>query len=83
MIFQLLLLLSGDINPNPGPQEPQLNKMWEPFTKKGLHFIHININSLLPKNDGIKSIAKMSNVAVIGITESKLDHSILNLGNSY
>ena len=34
LILQLLLLLAGDINPNPGPQEPQLNKMWEPFVKR-------------------------------------------------
>ena len=22
---------------------------WEPFRKKGMHFIHLNVNSLLPK----------------------------------
>ena len=52
--------------------------MWEPFVKKGLHFIHVNINSLLPKIDELRSIAKKSNAAVIGITESKLDESVLN-----
>ena len=76
--FQLLLLLSGDINPNPGPQDYESNKMWEPFVKRGLHFIHININSLLPKIDELRSIAQKSNAAVIGITESKLDESVLN-----
>ena len=53
-----LLLLSGDINPNPGPQGTNTDKMWEPFDKKGLHFIHININSLLQKIDQLKSIAQ-------------------------
>ena len=76
--FQLLLLLSGDINPNPGPRDSDSNKMWEPFVKKGLHFIHVNINSLLPKIDELRSIAQKSNAAVIGITESKLDESVLN-----
>ena len=52
--------------------------MWEPFVKKGLHFIHVNINSLLPKIDELRSIAQKSNAAVIGITESKLDESVLN-----
>ena len=76
LFFHFLLLLSGDINPNPGPQNDQLNKMWEPFEKRGLHFIHININSLLPKIDEIRSIALKSNAALIGITESKLDDSV-------
>ena len=76
-IFQLLLLLSGDINPNPGPQESQQSDTkWKLFEKKGLHFIHININSLLPKLDEIRSIAQKSNAAIIGITESKLDDSV-------
>ena len=70
------LLLSGDINPNPGPLNSETNKMWEPFIKRGLHFIHININSLLPKIEELRSIAKNSNAAVIGITESKVDESV-------
>ena len=53
-----LLLLSGDIHSNPEPQGTNTNKMWEPFEKKGLHFIHININSLLQKIDELKSIAQ-------------------------
>ena len=76
--YQLLLLLSGDINPNPGPQDPQIENIWEIFNKKGLHFLHININSLLPKIDEVRSIAEKSNAAVIGITESKLDDSVQN-----
>ena len=76
--FQLLLLLSGDINPNPGPQNPQFAKTWAPFKKSGLHFIHINVNSLLPKIDEIRSIALNTNAALIGITESKLDESVMN-----
>ena len=76
--YQLLLMLSGDINPNPGPQEPQIENVWEIFNKKGLHFLHININSLLPKIDEVRSIAEKSNAAVIGITESKLDDSVEN-----
>ena len=76
--FQLLLLLSGDIHPNPGPLDPQFVNTWAPFNKSGLHFIHININSLLPKIDEIRSMALNTNAALIGITESKLDESIPN-----
>ena len=36
------------------------------------HFIHINVNSLLPKIDKLINITKLSNAAFIGISESKL-----------
>ena len=39
--------------------------------------MHININSLLRKIDELRYIAKVSEAAVIGISESKLDHSVL------
>ena len=73
--FQHLLLMSGDISLNPGPtQEFQLNnEMWSPFKKRGIHFVHININSILPKIEELRNIAKTSNVSVIGISETKLD----------
>ena len=51
---------------------------WSVFTSRGLHFIHLNVNSLLPKIDELRNIAKLSNAAVIGIIESKLDDSILS-----
>ena len=42
--------------------------------KQGLHFIRLNINSLLPKIDEQREIVKISNPTVIGITETKLDN---------
>ena len=51
---------------------------WLPFKKRGLHFIHLNINSLLSKIDELREIAKVSRAAVIGITESKLDDSVMD-----
>ena len=50
----------------------------EDFRKKSLLILHLNINSLLPKIDDICYIAKQSNHSIIGISESKLDSSILN-----
>ena len=81
LFFKCILLLSGDISLNPGPTQspPQLNsENWSHFKKRGLHFIHLNINSLLPKIDELRHIAKTSKVSVIGITETKLDESVLN-----
>ena len=52
--------------------------MWNPLKKRGLHFLHLNINSLLPKIDELRLIAKNSNAAIIGIAESKLDKTVLD-----
>ena len=41
-------------------------------------FFDLNINSLLPKFEELRYIAKSTNAAVIGICESKLDASILD-----
>ena len=40
--------------------------------------MHINIKSLLPKIDELRYIIKLSEVAVTGISESKLDDSVLS-----
>ena len=74
--YKLLILLSGDVSQNPGPC--QVNSLWSPFKLRGLHFLHLNINSLFPKIDELREISKKTNAAFIGITETKLDSSILN-----
>ena len=38
----------------------------------------MNVNSLLPKIDELRYVAKLSNAAVIGITESKLNYCIID-----
>ena len=78
LYLKMALLLSGVINLNPGPvARHQLNyPKFEVFNKKGLHVIHLNINILLPKIDELCNIAKCSNAAVIGITETKLDNTV-------
>ena len=45
---------------------------------KGLHPMYLNINSLLPRIDELRYIARPSNAAVIGVSESKLNKSITN-----
>ena len=38
--------------------------------------MHLNINSILPKLDELKTITGNTKAAIIGITESKVDNSI-------
>ena len=75
----LILILSGNISLNPGPvynHHPPNLREWDIFKIKGLHISHLNDNNL-PKID--QHIAKLSNAAVIEITDSKLDNYILDL----
>ena len=51
---------------------------WNIFNKRGLHMIHLNINSVLSKIDDLRVVAKKSKAAVIGVTESKLDATVLD-----
>ena len=77
---RLLLLLSGNISLNPDPVQQgtlQCLNEWNVFKNRGLHFIQLNINSLLPKIEEFCFIAKSTNAAVLGICESKLDASVL------
>ena len=77
----MLLLLLSDISLNPGPfHNPQLFKeeQWQAFSNRGLHLIHLNITSLVPKIDELKDMAKRTKAAVIGISESNLDNTVLD-----
>ena len=75
------MLISGDICLNSGPShmnQPLGSNEWNVFKARGLHFIHINIKSILPKIEQLSCVACLSNVVVIGISESKLDNSIFD-----
>ena len=43
-----------------------------------MHFIHLNINSILPKIYEIRYIAKLTNATVTGLSETKLDNAVLS-----
>ena len=76
--YKFLLLLSEDISLNPGRVKrfPDISStVWEPFNKKGLHFLHIYISSLHSKKYEIRCIANKTKAVIIGMTESKLDHT--------
>ena len=51
---------------------------WEVFNKRGLHLIHLNMNSILSKIDELHVIAKKSRASVMRITEPKLDKTVLD-----
>ena len=80
--FTLILLLSGYISLNPGPphnsQIDRLSCNVFDKNKKGLHFLHVNVNSLLPKIEEVRFITKKSKATAIGITETKLDGTIFD-----
>ena len=82
--IHIWLILSGDITLNPGPvynnQSLDVNE-WNVFRSKGIHLIHLNVNSLLPNIDEICYRAERTKAPVIGITESKLHKSYFSIGN--
>ena len=41
------------------------------------HFLHLSVNSLLPKIDELRHLARLTNAAVIRISKSKLNDSML------
>ena len=47
--YHLLILLAGDVSLNPSPSQylPDNDNKFEPFRKRGFHFLLINVNSLL------------------------------------
>ena len=73
-------MLSGDISLNPGsPHNSQIDRLSvNVFDKKGLHFLDINVNNVLPKIEEVRFIAKNSKATVIGISETKLDGTIFD-----
>ena len=52
--------------------------IWANFNKRGLHFLHLNVNGLLSKIEELRLTAQKTNAAVIGISETKIDESVLD-----
>ena len=77
---RILFILSGDVSLNPGlvyNNQSSCSTEWNVFEAKGTYLIHLNVNSLLPKIDKIRYLAVHSNAAVIGMSESMLDETVL------
>ena len=89
LLLTLSLLMCGDVHPCPGPSQVNSSNsnshnseghssQFECFKQKGLHFIHINVRSLIPKVDELRLIARNSNAAVIGVSETWLDSTVMD-----
>ena len=70
----LFMLKCGDVHPHPGPSLEQLD--FSSLNGRGLHFLHLNIRSLPPKIDELRTLVRKTKAAVVGISESWLDNSI-------
>ena len=76
--YQLLILLSGDISLNHGPCQyiPDQNKdLFEPFRKRGLHFLHINVNRLPSKIEELDSSIPDQEVNISGYSILRNDRN--------
>ena len=73
--YHLLVLLSDDLSLNPDPSQylPDNDNKFEPFRKRSLHFLHINVNSLLSKVDKLRDVVGHTKPAILG---SKHDSSV-------
>ena len=74
--YLLILLLSDDKNVNPGPT--LILETWSVFKKGELHLFYLNINSLPFKIEELRQITKHTNSSVIGLSETKLNKTILD-----
>jgi len=76
MIFKLISLLCLLVAGTDSQVPDDSSNLFQCFRCRGLHFLHLNVRSLLPKISEIKIVAQQSNPAVICISESWLDSSI-------
>lgn len=72
------LLLCGDIHPLPKLVERELTSQaqYNLFKKRGLHYLHLNTKSLLPKIDELRLIARKTNATCICISGTWVDDFI-------
>ena len=72
-----IVILTRIVDPGPFHNlQPLDQNGWNIFKHRGLRFLHLNVNSLLPKIDELRHIARLTIAAVIGISESKLGDSV-------
>ena len=72
---------SGDINPNPGPVNSSAanpEPRQDGFNRRGLHTFYANARSIVNKLDLLELEMSQRNYDLIVLTETHLDHSILD-----
>ena len=77
-VITLLLLLSGNVQPNPGPATTTmcLQTPADFLNRTGIGFIHMNVRSLLPKMDMVNIWANSTNADIMVVLETWLSRSI-------
>uniref|UniRef100_A0A3B3DM95 Reverse transcriptase domain-containing protein n=2 Tax=Oryzias melastigma TaxID=30732 RepID=A0A3B3DM95_ORYME len=78
LLIILLLLLSGNVQPNPGPDLQNSATPTDFKSLPGFKCIHLNVRSLLPKIDMVRIWVKSTGADVVIISESWLTKSIFN-----
>lgn len=77
IIFILLLLLfSGNVQPNPGPVLNNIRTPDEFNAWTGLGLVLLNIRSLLPKIDAVKIWIKSTNADIFILSETWLSKAV-------
>lgn len=72
-LIALLLLMSGNVQPNPGPDTPiGFNTPADFKERSGLGFFHLNVRSLVPKMDMLRIWAHSTDTDVIVLSETWL-----------
>lgn len=74
----LLLLISGNVQPNPGPDMQCLQTPSDFKSRSGLGIFHLNVRSLLSKMDGVRIWAKSTDADIIVFSETWLSKSVLD-----
>lgn len=77
-MIMLLLLISGNVALNPGPQDVTTTYPTPADFKirSGIGFVHLNLRSLLPKMDMVRIWVKNTDADVLVISETWLNKSI-------
>lgn len=78
LIITLLLLLSGNVQPNPGPCLQCVLTPAEFKSMPGLKIVHLNVRSLLPKMDMVRIWIESTDADIVIISETWLTKSITN-----
>lgn len=76
-VIMLLLMLAGNINANPGPSDMKCLPTPNDFlSRSGLGFLHINVQSLVPKMDMIRVWAHTTDADFMIFSETWLKKSV-------
>ena len=74
-----ILLLSGDIQFNPGPEGSSSPVFNFNLPKKGLNCVHLNVRSLYNKLDELRCVTERNpNIDILCVSETWLDESVTN-----